>query len=203
MVLRRAALGHGVPGGHLPDMTNVLVGTGEIEATVRSAAAGDELAFARLVAEHHASMARVAFVVCGDVEGARDATQSAWAIAWRRMDALREPSRVRAWLVAIAANEARQLGRRRRRMPVVDISDELAGAMDADPDLSTDVVDLHRALRRLTPDDRTLLALRFGAGLDSNEIAVQLGISPSGVRSRLARLLERLRTDLALEPEVE
>jgi len=185
-------------------MTNILArGTGEIEATVRSAAAGDEIAFARLVAEHHASMARVAFVVCGDVEGARDATQSAWAIAWHRIPALRDPSRVRSWLVAIAANEARQLARRRRRMPVIDISDDLAGAMDADPGRSTDLIDLHRALRGLTSDDRALLALRFAAGLDSNEIAVQLGISASGVRSRLGRLLERLRTDLALEPEVE
>ena len=185
-------------------MTNILArGTGEIEATVQSAAAGDEIAFARLVAENHASMARVAFVVCGDVEGARDATQSAWAIAWRRIPALRDPSRVKAWLVAIAANEARQLARRRRRMPVVDISDELTVAIGADPGTSTDLVDLHRALRGLTPEDRSLLALRFAAGLDSNEIAMQLGITASGVRSRLARLLERLRADLALEPEVE
>ena len=50
-------------------MTDLLLGdVGAIEATVRSAAAGDEAAFARLVAEHHASMARVAFVISGDVE---------------------------------------------------------------------------------------------------------------------------------------
>ena len=47
-----------------------------IEATVRSAATGDQVAFSRLVAEHHASMARVAFVVCGDEETTRDAVQS-------------------------------------------------------------------------------------------------------------------------------
>jgi len=85
------------------------------EALVRSAATGDEVAFARLVAEHHASMARVAFVICGDAEASRDAVQSAWAIAWRRIRSLRDPLQVRAWLVAIAANEARQAMRRRRR----------------------------------------------------------------------------------------
>jgi DNA-directed RNA polymerase specialized sigma24 family protein len=45
--------------------------------------------------------------------------------------------------------------------------------------------------------------MRYVAGLDSSEIARQMGISASGVRSRLARLLERLREDLALEPEID
>jgi RNA polymerase sigma-70 factor (ECF subfamily) len=183
-------------------MTDFLLGDmGALEATVRSAAAGDEAAFARLVAEHHASMARVAFVISGDAETTLDAVQSAWAIAWRRMRSLRDPSQVRAWLVAIAANEARQAMRRRRRERVVDISDAIARAEGGDLDGSADVVDLGRALRGLKPDERTLLALRYVAGFDSTEIARQMGMSASGVRSRLARLLERLREDLALEPE--
>ena len=59
-----------------------------------------------------------------------------------------------------------------------------------------DLVDLGRALRRLKPEERSLLALRFVTGLDSNEIGRHAGISASGVRSRLARLLERLPKDL-------
>lgn len=185
-------------------MTDFLVDDAlAVEWTVRSAATGDEVAFARLVAEHHASMARVAFVICGDAEMTLDAVQSAWAIAWRRLSALREPSQVRAWLVAIAANEARQVVRRRLRAPVVDVSPELTHEAARDPAESVDVVDLQRALRRLKADDRSLLAMRFAAGLDSFEIADQLGLSASGVRSRLARVLERLRDDLALEPEAE
>ena len=183
-------------------MTNALVGqAAAIEATVRSAATGDEIAFARIVAEHHAAMARVAFVITGDPETTLDAVQSAWAIAWRRMKSLRDPSQVRAWLVAIAANEARQAMRRRRRERVVDISDDIARAEGDQLDASADVVDLGRALRGLKPEERSLLALRYAAGLDSSEIARQIGMSASGVRSRLARLLERLREDLALEPE--
>jgi RNA polymerase sigma-70 factor, ECF subfamily len=172
-----------------------------IEATVRSAATGDQVAFARLVAEHHPAMARVAFVVCGDEEAARDSVQSAWAIAWRRIGSLRDPSRVRAWLIAIAANEARQAVRRRRRVTVVDLSDDLALSDDAATNEWLELVDLQRALRGLKPDERALLAMRFAVGLESAEIARELGMSASGVRSRLARLLERLRADLALDPE--
>jgi RNA polymerase sigma-70 factor (ECF subfamily) len=178
-------------------MTSITLGeAASVEATVRSAAAGDQLAFARLVGEHHASMARVAYVICGDADLTRDAVQSAWAIAWRRLRGLRDPSQVRAWLVAIAANEARQGLRRRRRERVVDISDEVALAGAADPGDSVDMVDLQRALRGLSPGDRSLLAMRYAAGLDSFEIADQLGISASGVRSRLARVIDRLRIEL-------
>lgn len=183
-------------------MTNILVReTSAVEATVRSAASGDEVAFARLVAEHHASMARVAFVTCGDPETTRDAVQAAWAIAWRRMRTLRDARQVRAWLVAIAANESRQIMRRRRRERVVDITEELSSAEVGDPVESLDVVDLQRALRSLRPDERSLLALRYAAGLDSSEIAGQLGLTASGVRSRLARILDRLRAELDTQPE--
>jgi RNA polymerase sigma-70 factor (ECF subfamily) len=183
--------------GHLPDMTDVAVGDAtELEATVRRAAEGDATAFAHLVAAHHASMMRVAYVIVGDAAVASDAAQAAWAIAWQRLGGLRDPAQVRAWLVAIAANEARQALRRGRRRPVVDLSASLDQRGDGDPAESIGLVDLERALRRLKPEERSLIALRYVAGLDSTEIAAQLGGSASGVRSRLSRILDRLRTDL-------
>jgi RNA polymerase sigma-70 factor, ECF subfamily len=178
-------------------MTDLTIGdAGAQDVTVQLAAGGDQVAFARLVERHHASMAKVAYAVCGDAEVARDATQNAWAIAWRRLHTLRDHAQVRAWLVAIAANEARQHVRRRGRVTVVDISESLDAAPGADPADRIATVDLARALAGLKPDDRALLALRFLAGLDSTEIAAQLGVSASGIRSRLSRLIDRLRTEL-------
>jgi RNA polymerase sigma factor (sigma-70 family) len=75
-------------------------------------------------------------------------------------------------------------------------------AGDPDPIEGVSLLDLARVLGGLKPDDRALLALRFEAGLDSTRIASQMGMSASGVRSRLARLLDRLRADLALDGEV-
>jgi RNA polymerase sigma factor (sigma-70 family) len=167
-----------------------------VSSTVRLAAQGDEAAFTRLVTEHRAAMARVAYVICGDPEATRDAVQSAWAIAWRRLHTLRDPDQVHAWLIAIAANEARQGIRGQRRRPVIDISDVWTQPAGDDPADSIGLVDLQRALAHLKPDDRRLLALRFVAGFDSTEIARLTGLSASGVRSRLARLIDRLRTDI-------
>ena len=165
-------------------------------AVVRRAAGGDEVAFARLVAQHHATMTRVAYAIAGDAEVAADAVQSAWSIAWRRLGSVRDPEQVGSWLIAIAANESRGLMRRQRRRTVVELSARDQERHEPDPGDRIEVVDLARALRQLSPDDRTLLALRFVAGMDSGQIADHLQLSASGVRSRLARLLERLRGEL-------
>jgi RNA polymerase sigma-70 factor (ECF subfamily) len=172
---------------------------GANQALVADAAAGDQVAFTRLVAAYHPSMARVAYAITGDRESAADAVQIAWGTAWRRLATLRDRSTIRSWLVAIAANEARQILRRQRRRSIVDIATVIESSSDDDPSERISTVDLARVLRSLSPDERTLLALRFGAGLDSAEIAGQLGMSASGVRSRLSRLIERLRMDLGHE----
>lgn len=71
----------------------------------------------------------------------------------------------------------------------------LGGAPD-DPSGEIDRVDLVNALGRLKPEDRSLLALRYVGDLDAAEIGRLLGMSPSGVRGHLSRLLGRLRKDL-------
>jgi RNA polymerase sigma factor (sigma-70 family) len=193
-------MGHLGSRRHLPCMSDTTVMDGAlVETTVRSAARGDEAAFARLVAQHHASMVRVAWVIADEPDVALDAVQSAWSIAWRELHRLREPERVGTWLVAIAANEARAAMRRQRRRRVAEIPidpdrDDTSGG--GDPSESIAGVDLDRALRRLSPDERRLLALRYVAGYDSRDIGRLTGTSASGVRSRLSRLLERLRKDL-------
>ncbi len=104
-------------------MATVTVQTEDkLVGAVALAAAGDEAAFARIVQAHHDDMTRVCFVICGDLDVADEAVQAAWPIVWRKLGSLRDPSRLRPWLVSIAANEARQLIRRRRRRTVVELS---------------------------------------------------------------------------------
>lgn len=168
---------------------------GVLEGTIRLAAGGDEVACAQLVLAHHAPMVRAAYAIAGDAELAREATQIAWTKAFGKIGGVREPQRTRAWLATIAINEARQLIRSRNRRAVREIA--LASPEDADDPAGTiAVLDLRRALSALTKDDQDLLAMRYGARLDASEIGSHLGLSASGVRSRLARLLDRLRRDL-------
>ena len=166
-------------------------------AAIAPAVAGDEAAFARIIATYHADLMRVAFVVCGDNELAGDAVQAAWTIAWRKLGSLRDPERLRPWLVAVAANEARQLLRREHRRAVNELRvEEPCPPLSRDPAGVIDRIDLVNALGCLDPTDRALLAMRYVVGLDATEIGAATGRSPSGTRARLARLLRRVRKEL-------
>jgi RNA polymerase sigma-70 factor, ECF subfamily len=179
-------------------MIQVVIAEPEPHPTiVERAIAGDEVAFARIVAAHHDDMARIAFFVTGDLDVAEEAEQSAWAVAYRRLADLRDPDRLRPWLMSIAANEARQIARSRRRRSVR----EIAVADPARPS-STDhaaMIDLADAVGRLDPKDRAIVGLRFIGGFESAEIGRAMGMTAVGVRVRLHRLLERLRKDLGDE----
>ena len=176
-------------------MNGQAMGGRTVASTVALAGAGDESAFARLVATYHADMARVAFAACGDRELTEDAVQAAWLVAWRELHSLRDPDRVRPWLLAVTANEARQIVRRRRG-PVVEIAVEAPGDPRGDPSAGIERLDLRRALAHLSPDDRALLAMHFAVDLSSNELATAVGTSPSTARKRVSRAIDRLRKEL-------
>ena len=171
-------------------------------SVVARAGSGDELAFARIVAAHHDDMTRVCFVICGDADLAQEAVQAAWPLAWRKMTTIRDPQRLRPWLISIAVNETKQLIRRRGRRMLreiaidVDGSGGIAAAATSDPASRAEGLDLANALAALGETDRTIVGLRYAAGLTSAEIGPIVGMSAGGVRARLARLLDRLRREL-------
>lgn len=194
------------PVAHLSGVTSLsaldlAVPAHEIPAgTVELAATGDKVAFARLVAAYHADLVRIAYVVGGDEELARDAAQSAWAIAWDKLRSVRDPARVRPWLATVAANEARQALRARRQESIteIDLDDNEGIGSPAGDSPSDEIgrVDLANALRSLKPEDRSLLAMRFLLGLRADEIAAARGMTASGVRGHLSRVIDRLRKEL-------
>ena len=163
---------------------------------VSAAAAGDQVAFARIVAAHNDDMVRVCYVITRDIEAAHDAVQEAWSIAWRGLRRLNEPSRLRSWLVAIAANEARQMMRSQRRRVVTELRMERPRDDDEGTTVWGGRIDLRNALAGLSAEDRQLLALRYVAGFDSAELSRTTGLTPSGTRARLQRLLATLRVEL-------
>ena len=162
---------------------------------VQRALDGDEPSFAWMVETFSADMAQVCMVVCGDLELADEAVAAAWPIAWRKLSGLHDRDRLRSWLISIAANQARQMARARRRRAVREIAVSTTDVPSVTHDHDA-AIDLSNALAGLDPDDRALIALRYIAGFDSNELARATGLSPSGTRARLARLLERMRMEL-------
>jgi DNA-directed RNA polymerase specialized sigma24 family protein len=149
--------------------------------------------FEELVERHHADLVRLAFAMSGDRAAAEDAVQACWDAAWRSRAEIREPARMRGWLFTVTANEVRRQMRRDRLRGL--LQGRLRGPKPL-PAIDVPRLDLASALTRISVADRELLAMRYGLGLTSAEIAGHVGLSAPGVRRRLQRVLVRMRKEL-------
>jgi RNA polymerase sigma-70 factor, ECF subfamily len=62
-----------------------------------------------------------------------------------------------------------------------------------------DAESLVRAMNRLRPDDRIVIAYRWLLDLSEAEMADALDVPPGTVKSRLSRAMTKLRTEIAAE----
>ena len=69
----------------------------------------------------------------------------------------------------------------------------------AEPDSALDTVEAASLLALLTPEERRLFTLRYTAGYNASEIGQLLSLPPGTVRSRLAQIRHRLKTELTEE----
>ena len=145
---------------------------------------GDD-SFAALTRRHIDSAYRLAWAILGDSGDADDATQEAFASAWRNRRSLRDPDRFDAWFGRILVNECRLRLRRRARERIRPLTElgEPAGA-DASGHVSARDA-ISRAVTRLDADHRIVVILRYWADLSVDEIAARLDVPPGTVKSRL------------------
>lgn len=135
----------------------------------------------------------------GSREDAEDLTQQTFERAlraWSRFDPERAPLGV--WLMTIARNLLIDFYRRNRAVrheSLDDVEEERLGSEAPDPDLGIDP-ELAEALAELSPRDREVIALRFGADLTGPEIAELADLSLANVQQILSRSLRRLRAAL-------
>ncbi|WP_296011541.1 sigma-70 family RNA polymerase sigma factor [uncultured Adlercreutzia sp.] len=155
---------------------------------VRQAQAGDERAFERLAAKVQPSLRRVALgYLAGNEAEAADAVQETLVSAWKNIGGVREPRYFRTWITRICINACRDLQRRRTPEPLGD-----AAADRPDPRASADKALLARAgFETLTAaagaSNAPAIALFYGEGYSTEEIAALLDVSPDVVRQRLSR----------------
>jgi RNA polymerase sigma-70 factor (ECF subfamily) len=163
-------------------------------------AAGDPLAPRDLVERHYAELYRYAFSVLRDERAAEDAVQDAFE---RALDALgRYPEerlrtmRLRPWMYRITLNVARNHLRRRREVPVENVSP--AGGVGGDEDREG-VMDVLVALGRLPERQRVAVTLRYLQDLPYAEISGVTGWPEGTVKTLVRRGLARLRSLMIID----
>lgn len=170
---------------------------------VEAVRAGDRHAFAELVRREHRWVRGVVFGVLGDVDRTDDVVQQVWAVAWQRIDTLRDAARWRAWLYRIARNTALDAGRetsRRRDRDRVLRSERPRPVSSSTPDRDAESAERHgavlAAIGALPPLYREPFVLRHLSGWGYRRIADVMAMPVDTVETRLVRARRLLRTAL-------
>jgi RNA polymerase sigma-70 factor (ECF subfamily) len=173
----------------------------EDAALVTRAVMGDPAAFALLLHRYSNRVFGMSLRMLDDHAESEDVTQEVFVTAWRRMSELNDPAAVRTWIFRIAHREclgALRKRKGRRTYPTGELPDSgVAPVGTATPNGSSDpqrmaeadagVDALCRALRLLTPPQRTVWLLAEVDGLSYAEIAEVVGATEQSVRGRLSR----------------
>jgi RNA polymerase sigma-70 factor (ECF subfamily) len=176
---------------------------GKMDAALSTTASTSGAITAEELCEMYAqSVCRFAALAAGSTADADDLAQEALLRAVRSLrsyDASR--GSMEAWLWRIVANAAKDSASRRQRG--LDLIARMGFAAITESESVEDAVlqrlldaELHSHIRRLPTRDRTLLALRFGAGLDTAQVGEAVGLSPDSAAKAIRRALARLRARL-------
>ncbi len=171
---------------------------------------GSADAFRRLVERYQRPVLSLIARMVGDPALAEDLAQEVFVKAYRKLATFDHRRKLSSWLFKIAHNTTIDHLRRVRPETVpleataadgeesweVLRADE-SGNPDRRAERSELMAGLEAALRRLNPDYREILLLRFREGLAYHEIAEVTGLAMGTVKVRLHRARKRLAAEMA------
>jgi RNA polymerase sigma-70 factor (ECF subfamily) len=151
-----------------------------------------------LCARYASKVSRFAAFAAKSSSEAEDIAQDALVKAISRLDRFDETrGSMDAWLWRIVVNTARDASRRERvRAAVLERLGARAQPHAAVEDAvieKLNAAEILAAIRELAPRDRELLALRFGADLDTAAVGAAVGLSAESARRAIGRALDRAR----------
>ncbi|GAB2609981.1 SigE family RNA polymerase sigma factor [Kribbella endophytica] len=151
--------------------------------------------FTEFVLTRQSRLLGTAYLLCGDLHSAEDLVQTALTklyVAWPRVQRSGgEDAYVRRILVNASIDSSRRAWRRERS--TADLP-EVAEPPDHGVE---DRDELVAALALLAPKQRRIVVLRYWLGLPIEEVAADLQVTASTVKSQSAKALQNLRTHLS------
>lgn len=124
---------------------------------------------------------------CADI--AEETAQAAWAKGWECRAQLQRQHMIGTWVNSIAKNMLRNRMRAEQKLEVLSEGVKAGGP----PAVS---IDMKRILKRCGERDSKILRGYYVEGYTTEEIAVQVGLTPVTVRVRLLRLRRALKLQL-------
>lgn len=153
-----------------------------------------------LYREHALGLVRLAHIMLGSRAAAEDVVQEAFCGLYRRWAHLTEPAKALGYVRSAVLNGSRSALRRGRQHSPEAAYEPAAMSAEAAVLSAEERRTVLHALRGLPARQREVLALRYYLDLTDSEIALDLGISQSTVRSTMHRALAALGHALGETP---
>ena len=150
------------------------------------------LAVTALYHEHALSLIRVAHIMLGNRAAAEDVVHDAFCGLYRRWAHLADKGKAIGYVRSSVLNGCRTALRRSRLQDRIMTYQPAAVSAEAAVLSSEERREVVRALRRLPERQREVLVLRYYLDLTDEQIASDLGIAPSTIRSTRHRALASL-----------
>jgi RNA polymerase sigma-70 factor (ECF subfamily) len=158
--------------------------------------AGDEVAFAELVACYQPRLRAFMRQMIGDADRADDVIQDVWLDVFRSVGKLRDLDAFTGWLYRLARDRAyRTLRRRGLKAEAAELA-ELENPAESDAFDEDERRQLHHSLDQLPHEQREVLLLRFLEDMTYAQIAAAVGCELGTVRSRLHYAKLALRREI-------
>jgi len=162
---------------------------------VKASLAGNRGAFRQIVVRYQRLVCSLAYSATGSLGRSEDLAQETFVTAWQQLTALREPTKLRAWLCGIVHNLTRNAQRRAGHDPVhlAEPFDPAIEAVATEASPSEQAVSreeeaiLWRALEKLPETYRVPLVLFYRERRSVESVARELDLSNDAVKQRLAR----------------
>ena len=181
------------------------------QQAIRQVLGGDRDAYRVLMERHFATIFRVTFRITGNEQDAEEAAQEAFLRAYNKLPEFRHNAGFGTWVYRIAMNCALNLVERRNREASWNAApletkfgiERFASKSQHGPEQALlDGEALHlreRAMRQLTPMERTAFVLRHMEDQPIGEIAAALGVPANSAKQAVFRAVGKLRRALHVE----
>lgn len=131
-----------------------------------------------------------------DVEKAEDFTHDIFIRTFSRLDRFQERSTFSTWLYSISFNYCMDQIRLSNRLATTPLEDQLENQYMETNDYESSeesTKHLNAAMSKITPQEATILQMKYQQEMDVRQIAQKLNLNESAVKMRLKRSRDKVR----------
>jgi len=175
------------------------------ELLIKASSGGNTEAFGHLVRKYQSFVCAVTFSATGSVDKSEELAQDVFVLAWKNLEQLKNHTRFKSWLYAIAKNRIKRFYRRQQHDPVAHAYplEEADAVKDPGSPPPETVISQEQqefiwdTLNHIPMHYREPLVLFYREGKSIKQVAAFLELNVDTVKQRLSRARQMIKSNLA------